>query len=196
MRRFARLTLLLTTSLIAAPLASADSVSTFTLDALSHVSFGTAEILYLPSGSTIRFHFAEPAADGSVAFTISPADVSMEPADVPGGGSMQYRIAGPTSGVMTQTSEGRRISFYATVVADLETPNVTGAFNYSMTFTTEAVAAQNSTGTETVARTGLRLIDGVWYGQLVAATTNKDNAFPEPGAAVYTVLSGAFDQIP
>ena len=43
---------------------------------------------------------------------------------------------------------------------------------------------------------GLNLVDGVWYGQIVGATTNKENAFPEPGAAVYTVLSGSFDQVP
>ena len=44
--------------------------------------------------------------------------------------------------------------------------------------------------------TGMRLVDGVWYGQLVGATTNKTNAFPEPGTAVYTVLSGRFDRVP
>jgi hypothetical protein len=42
----------------------------------------------------------------------------------------------------------------------------------------------------------MRLVDGVWYGQLVGATTNQANAFPEPGTAVYTVLSGRFDRIP
>jgi hypothetical protein len=42
----------------------------------------------------------------------------------------------------------------------------------------------------------MRLVDGVWYGQLVGATTNKTNAFPKPGTAVYTVLSGRFDPIP
>jgi hypothetical protein len=30
----------------------------------------------------------------------------------------------------------------------------------------------------------------------VGATTNQENAFPEPGAAVYTVLSGSFDRVP
>jgi hypothetical protein len=42
----------------------------------------------------------------------------------------------------------------------------------------------------------MRLVEGARYGQIVGATTNKDNAFPEPGAAVYTVLSGSFDRVP
>ena len=51
-------------------------------------------------------------------------------------------------------------------------------------------------GTMTVEITGMRLVDGVWYVQLVGATVNKENAFPKPGTAVYTVLSGQFDQMP
>jgi hypothetical protein len=42
----------------------------------------------------------------------------------------------------------------------------------------------------------MRLVDGVWYAQIVGATTNKENAYPAPGAAVYTVLSGRFDRVP
>lgn len=42
----------------------------------------------------------------------------------------------------------------------------------------------------------MRLVDGVWYAQLVAATTNEKNAFPEPGSAVHAVLSGLFDRLP
>ena len=42
----------------------------------------------------------------------------------------------------------------------------------------------------------MRLVNGVWYAQIVGATTNEENAFPAPGAAVYTVLSGSFDQVP
>ena len=34
------------------------------------------------------------------------------------------------------------------------------------------------------------------HEQLVGATVNKQNAFPKPGTAVYTVLSGQFDQLP
>jgi len=42
----------------------------------------------------------------------------------------------------------------------------------------------------------MRLVDGVWYAQIVGATTNEENAYPPPGTAVYTVLSGSFDQVP
>ncbi len=62
--------------------------------------------------------------------------------------------------------------------------------------TTETAAASDSLGQTTVQRLGVRLIDGVWYVQIVGATTNKVNAFPAPGTAVYSVLSGQFDQLP
>lgn len=65
-----------------------------------------------------------------------------------------------------------------------------------MPFTTETTTASNAPGTETLSVDGTRLVDGVWYGQIVGSTTNKKNAFPEPGAAVYTVLSGSFDRVP
>jgi hypothetical protein len=42
----------------------------------------------------------------------------------------------------------------------------------------------------------VRIADGVWYGQLVGTATNKSDAYPGPGAAVYTVLSGRFDAVP
>lgn len=51
-------------------------------------------------------------------------------------------------------------------------------------------------GTRSLDVFGMRLVEGVWYGQIVGATTNETNAFPEPGAAVYTVLSGSFDRVP
>ena len=57
-------------------------------------------------------------------------------------------------------------------------------------------AASNAQHTDSVSVRGMRLVDGVWYAQIVGATTNKENAYPAPGAAVYTVLSGSFDQVP
>ena len=65
-----------------------------------------------------------------------------------------------------------------------------------MPFTTETVTATDVLGQVSVERTGIRLIDGIWYVQLVGATTNKEKAFPAPGTAVYSVLSGRFDQVP
>jgi hypothetical protein len=42
----------------------------------------------------------------------------------------------------------------------------------------------------------VRLVEGVWYAQIVAATTNVANAFPSTGVAVYSVVSGRFDSLP
>jgi hypothetical protein len=42
----------------------------------------------------------------------------------------------------------------------------------------------------------MKLVAGANHVQLVGATTNKANAVPEPGAAVYVVLSGTFDRVP
>jgi hypothetical protein len=59
-----------------------------------------------------------------------------------------------------------------------------------------AAAAQERAGTGTLGVDGLRLVESARYAQIVGATTNRANAFPEPGAAVYTVLSGSFDRVP
>ena len=174
-----------------------DSVSTFTLDGLSFISFGDQQILLPNSGATLRFRFGTPAADGSVPFTLRPEDVSIAPVPLPsGGGTLQYSIVETASGTLRPTPEGREISFTATVRATLASPSRNGSFDYTMPFTTESATARNLARTETLSVSGMRLVDGAWYGQIVGGTTNKENAFPEPGAAVYTVLSGSFDRIP
>jgi hypothetical protein len=100
------------------------------------------------------------------------------------------------TGLLVPTASGRKITFTATVRASLSDTPRAGSYEYEIPFSTEAAAASNAAGTDSVSVTGMRLVDNVWYGQLVGATTNKTNAFPEPGTAVYTVLSGRFDQIP
>jgi hypothetical protein len=194
-----RLAALLTAALVwLVPPARADeTVSTFSLDALSFISFGDQQILLPASGSSITFHFGAPAPDGSIPFTIAPADVSIAPIPLPGNtGTLHYSIAAPASGSLVPTASGRRLSFTATVRATLSDTPRAGSYEYVIPFSTEAAAASNAAGTDSVSVTGMRLIDDVWYGQLVGATTNKTNAFPEPGTAVYTVLSGRFDRIP
>jgi len=180
------------------PAAEADeTVSTFSLDALSFISFGDQQFLFPPGGSSIRFHFGTPADDGSIPFTIAPADVSIAPIPLPeSAGTLHYSIASPASGSLVPTASGRKLSFTATVRATLSDTPRAGSYEYEIPFSTEGAAATNAAGTDSVSVTGMRLVDGVWYGQLVGATTNKTNAFPEPGTAVYTVLSGQFDQIP
>ena len=182
--------------LLAAP-AGAQSVGTFTLDGLSFISFGDDQILYLPAGSTLKFNFGAPQPDGSASFTIAPSDVSIGDVSLPSGGVLRYAMASTATGTIETTAEGREIQFTGEVRATLDTGSASdGSYDYSIPFTTETTAATNLPGTETLSVYGLRLVDGVWYGQIVGATTNKANAFPEPGAAVYTVLSGTFDQVP
>lgn len=180
------------------PAAQADeTVSTFSLDALSFISFGDQQILLPASGSSIKFRFGTPAPDGSLPFTIAPADVSIAPIPLPANaGTLHYSIAATASGLLVPTPSGRKLVFTATVRATLSDTPRAGSYEYEIPFSTEAAAASNAAGTDSVSVTGMRLVDGVWYGQLVGATTNETNAFPEPGAAVYTVLSGRFDRIP
>ena len=42
----------------------------------------------------------------------------------------------------------------------------------------------------------MRMVEGAKHVQIVGATANREDAFPKPGVAVYTVLSGQFDQVP
>jgi len=99
-------------------------------------------------------------------------------------------------GFVRPTEQGRKIEFNAAVAATLDAPEGSGSYTYTVPFTTETATASNAQHTDSIAVSGMRLVDGVWYAQIVGATTNKENAYPEPGAAVYTVLSGAFDQVP
>jgi hypothetical protein len=177
--------------------ASAETVGTFTLDGLSFISFGDREHLQLPAGSTLEFRFGAPRPDGTIPFSIDPSGVDIQDVALPGGGVLRYALAETAVGSMHAGSDGRRLSFGAVVRATLETGGGNdGSYDYAVPFTTETTAASNVSGTRTLSVSGMRLVEGVWYGQIVGSTTNKENAFPEPGAAVYTVLSGSFDHVP
>ena len=174
-----------------------ETVSTFSLDGLSFISFGDEQILLPESGSSITFRFGAPAPDGSIPFTVTPADVSIPPIALPqNAGTLHYSIAAPASGLLIPTPSGRRITFTATVRATLSDNPRSGTYEYEIPFSTESASATNAAGTDSVNVSGMRLVDNIWYAQLVGATTNKTSAFPKPGTAVYTVLSGRFDQIP
>ena len=182
---------------VALPAAADETLSTFSLDGLSFISFGDQQILLPETGSSITFHFGTPNADGSVDFTIAPSDVAIAPIALPGnGGTLHYSIASPASGSLVPTASGRKLTFTATVEATLTDTRGAGTYAYVIPFSTESAFATNDSGTDSVDVQGMRLVEGVWYGQLVGATTNKSNAFPKPGTAVYTVLSGRFDRIP
>jgi hypothetical protein len=59
---------------------------------------------------------------------------------------------------------------------------------------TETVSA--GSGDHSIQVSGARIAPGVRYTQLVGVAINKSNAEPKPGATVYTILSGTFDQLP
>ena len=174
-----------------------EALGTFRLDGLSFVSFGDQQFLIPESGATIVFRFGTPNEDGSLPFKIQPADVSIAPIPLPSGqGTLRYSLVATAFGFLRPTEQGRKIEFNAAVAATLDAPEGSGTYKYTVPFTTETAAASNAQRTDSVTVSGMRLVDGVWYAQIVGAATNKENAFPEPGAAVYTVLSGSFDQVP
>jgi len=174
-----------------------DTLATFRLDGLSFVSFGDQQFLFPESGSTIVFRFGTPNEDGSVPFKIQSPDVSIAPIALPSGqGTLRYSLVATAFGFLRPTEQGRTIEFNAAVAATLDAPEGSGTYKYTVPFTTETAVASNAQRTDSVAVSGMRLVDGVWYAQIVGATTNQENAFPEPGAAVYTVLSGSFDRMP
>lgn len=196
MRARVLLSALLLSTLAAVAARAEPTLATLTLDGLSFVSFQDEEVLPLAAGSTLQLRFGDPLPSGDVPFTILPGDVSIAPIALADGRTLTYGLAAPASGVLRETGGDRILEFQGAVAATLGGGAGAGTFTYSMPFTTETVSATNALGTHTVQVTGLRLVDGVWYAQLVGATVNRNNAFPKPGAAVYTVLSGQFDQLP
>ena len=178
-----------------AGIAAAETVGTLTLDGLSYVSFQDEEVLPLASG-TIRFRFGEPLMDGSVPFKIGPEDVSIPEIALERGGSLAYELASPVSGVMQTTLTGRMIAFTAQVDATFTDGNHRGTLRYTVPFTTESVSATSRDGEDHVEASGMRAVDGALYVRVVGASVNRSNAVPKPGTAVYTVLSGQFDQLP
>lgn len=177
--------------------AAAETISTLTTDALSFISFHGEETLLIPSGTTLRLRFGQANPDGSIPFTIASGDLDMPPVNLPSKGRrLVYRLKDQVSGVMRETEQGRQIDFTADVQVSFEGEASQSSHSYRMHFTTETASARDRFGDAAISVTGLRAVEGVWYTQLVGATTNATNAVPAPGAAVYTVLSGRFDQLP
>lgn len=175
------------------------AVSTLELDSLSFVSFDARENFQIPSGASIvvRFHDSET---GVIGFTIEPAGVLIPPIPIgTGGRALQYALVSPASG-MLRNSDGRlEMEFTAALratVRDVDGQPVGEALSYTMKFTTQEASATDITGERTVRIEGVPLVGGPNYVQLVGAVTNKADAFPEPGVAVYAVLSGRFDALP
>jgi len=183
---------------LALPAAAEDEVATLTLDGFSFVSFGDEQVFSIPSGSTLEVHFGAAAADGSRPLTIPPGGVSIAPIPLGGDeGTLRYSLATVAAGTLCPTSEGgRRIDFTASVNATRTTSAGEGSYSYTVPFTTETALARSLAGDLAIEIQGMRLVEGVWYVQLVGGVTNQSDAVPEAGTAVYTVLSGRFDRMP
>lgn len=176
-------------------------LATLTLDGLSFVSFQDEETLPIPAGSTIRFRFGDRSnrSNDSVPFTIRPEDVSIAPIPLSGDRLLRYELSRAASGVVRRPSGSRDwiLQFTGSVSAQLEGARESAdPLEYAIAFTTESASASNREQTRNVQVTGMRLVDGAWYAQIVGATSNQEQAYPKPGAAVYTVLSGRFDRFP
>jgi hypothetical protein len=177
--------------------AGAETLGTLTLDGLSFLSFEDIETAAIPPGGTIRLRFGDPNPDGSFPVRILPADVSLPPIPLTSHPlEVTYTLASEATGLLTGTGAQRKLEIDGVIRGSLIGEESHGSFEYSLRFTTEHAEATNLAGTGFVSVDGMRLVDGVWYLQLVAATVNKVNAFPEPGKAVYTVLSGTLDHVP
>jgi apolipoprotein N-acyltransferase len=199
-RRPATAALLATVALLSSspPSRAEDVLATLTLDALSFVSFGNREVLAIPAGSTLRFRFGAASKDGSVPFTIAASDVALSSIPLPSQeGKVAYGLVGAASGVLRKGEDAQLvIEFEGTIAARLDEVEGGGTNTYPVRFTTEHVEAKASDGKTTLEVDGMRGVPGARYVQLVAGTTNKTNAAIEPGAAVYSVLSGTFDRLP
>ena len=177
--------------------AAQTQAATFALDALSFVSFEDSEVYPIPPGGAILFRFGAPNPDGSLPFTIAPADARIPTIPLDGGRTLTYRLTQTTQGVVARDGEGLKVVFSASIAADLASPDGKGGTRqYAMQFTTETATASNLARTKTVAVEGMPLQATAGAMQLVGAATSQEGAYPGPGAAAYTVLSGRFDRLP
>lgn len=177
--------------------ASADPfVATLRLDPFSIVSFGDQEIYALPEGSLIEFEFS--AAEGSkfLGFVIRPRGALIEPMTLRyADEALRFTLGQTATGVMRLAGDGRvTMEIDAYVIVTLDHPEAPGVKKLPIRLTTESAQAKSLEGDRTIDVAGGRVSGrGV---QLVGATTNAEDDYPRPGAAVYVVLSGAFDQLP
>jgi hypothetical protein len=86
------------------------------------------------------------------------------------------------------------IEMDAQVDATLDHPEMPGVTRLPIHFTTESAQARSLAGDEVIDVTGER-VSGLGI-QLVGTATNTAADYPRPGAAVYVILSGAFDRLP
>jgi hypothetical protein len=172
-----------------------ERVTTLRLDDQAYVSYSDTQNVKLSSGSSIRFRLGSASADGSIPITVKPSDVSIAPIPVAEGTTIQYALRETAIGSLRSVGGSRQIELSATLVASLRESPETPPVAYELVFTTGRAHATNTGGTESV------MLDGEAPAEsnrvsLVGAATNRPDAFPAPGEAVYAVLSGTFDWLP
>lgn len=172
-----------------------EQVSTLRLDDQAYVSYSDTETAKLPSGSTIQFRFGPANADGSVPILVRPEDLSIAPIPVAEGATIAYALRETASGTIRSVGGVRQIELSATLVASLRENPEAPAVVHQLVFTTGRAQASNAGGTESVALDGEAPAASNRVS-LVGAATNRPDAFPAPGEAVYAVLSGTFDWLP
>ncbi len=194
--RFSLVALLWSLLGIGSPSYGEELTATLTLDGLSFVSFQDREVYSIPAGSTVRFNFGTPSL-GSVSLAIKPSDVDMGPLTLRDGkGTMRFGLSQGAIGSARLGNDGVIMELVAEVVVTLLHPEQGGSKKIRLLLTTESAEGWNLGGTDKVSLTGMRMSPIARAIQLVGATTNAANDFPEPGAAVKVVLSGAFDKFP
>lgn len=172
-----------------------ERIATLTLDEEAYVSYSETQTAKLPPGSTIQFRFGPPNADGSLPITVRPEDLSIAAIPVAEGATIQYALHETATGTLRHVGGVRQIELAATLVASLREYPETPPVAYQLVFTTGRAQAINTGGTEAVTLDGAAP-SAANRVSLVGAATNRPDAFPGPGEAVYAVLSGTFDWLP
>ena len=172
-----------------------EQTGTLHLDADAYVSYSESATARIPSGSTIRFRFGAASADGSIPVTVRPEDVSILPIGVTEGSTIAYTLGAPATGTLRSSSGGKQIELLATLVVTLRENAEVAPVAYQLHFTTRTASATNVSQTESVTVNGVPATASN-HVQLVGAATNRPDAFPGPGEAVYAILSGSFDSLP
>lgn len=155
-------------------------------------------MLSLPAGSTITLRFDEPQKTGELPFTIAPEGVEIPALEVGSGeATLRYSLRSPATGVLRRQEDGSlAIRFTAELAATLSGTESDGTKHYTVRFTTAESSASSRVDDGRVSARGARVAEGTRYVRLVGATANALDAYPEPGRAVYAVLSGRFDRLP
>jgi hypothetical protein len=179
----------------APPARAAESSIMLRLDEHSFISYSASDNPPLPAGSTIRFRFGGPLADRSLSVRVEPEDVSIPPVGIAPGAAIEYSLSEAGTGRAWMEGSRLQIELLATLVANLRGGEAVPPLTYQLRFTTGLAQAPSADQTDSVAVAG----EGAGVSRdlrLVGAATNRPDAFPGPGEAVYAVLSGRLDSLP